>query len=48
MRIEGTDFAVVFVTDFPRAVEFYGETPGTGRERVPDFDLAMAGSKSVT
>ena len=28
MRIEGTDFAVVFVTDYPRAVEFYGGTLG--------------------
>ncbi len=30
MKIEGTDFAVVFVADFPRAVEFYGETLGLG------------------
>ena len=28
MRVEGTDFAVVFVTDYPRAVEFYGGTLG--------------------
>ena len=28
MRIEGTDFAAVFVTDYPRAVEFYGGTLG--------------------
>jgi predicted enzyme related to lactoylglutathione lyase len=28
VRIEGTDFAVVFVTDYPRAVEFYGGTLG--------------------
>ena len=33
MQIEGTDFAVVFVTDFPRAVEFYGETLGLGELR---------------
>ena len=33
MKIEGTDFAVVFVTDFPRAVEFYGETLGFGELR---------------
>jgi predicted enzyme related to lactoylglutathione lyase len=33
MKIEGTDFAVVFVTDFPRAVEFYGETLGLGELR---------------
>jgi predicted enzyme related to lactoylglutathione lyase len=28
VRVEGTDFAVVFVTDYPRAVEFYGGTLG--------------------
>lgn len=28
MQVEGTDFAVVFVTDYPRAVEFYGGTLG--------------------
>jgi predicted enzyme related to lactoylglutathione lyase len=28
MRVEGTDFAVVFVTDYPRAVQFYGGTLG--------------------
>ena len=28
MKVEGTDFAVVFVTDYPRAVEFYGGTLG--------------------
>jgi predicted enzyme related to lactoylglutathione lyase len=28
MRVERTDFAVVFVTDYPRAVEFYGGTLG--------------------
>jgi catechol 2,3-dioxygenase-like lactoylglutathione lyase family enzyme len=28
MKAEGTDFAVVFVTDYPRAVEFYGGTLG--------------------
>jgi predicted enzyme related to lactoylglutathione lyase len=33
MKIEGTDFAVVFVTDFPRAVQFYGETLGLGELR---------------
>jgi predicted enzyme related to lactoylglutathione lyase len=33
VKIEGTDFAVVFVTDFPRAVEFYGETLGLGELR---------------
>lgn len=24
MKVEGADFAAVFVTDYPRAVEFYG------------------------
>ncbi len=33
MKVEGTDFAVVFVADFPRAVEFYGETLGLGELR---------------
>jgi len=33
MKVEGTDFAVVFVTDFPRAVEFYGEILGLGELR---------------
>jgi predicted enzyme related to lactoylglutathione lyase len=33
MKVEGTDFAVVFVTDFPRAVEFYGTTLGLGDVR---------------
>lgn len=33
MKVEGTDFAVVFVEDFPRAVEFYGETLGLGELR---------------
>ena len=28
MRVEGTDFAALFVTDYPRAVEFYGGTLG--------------------
>jgi predicted enzyme related to lactoylglutathione lyase len=28
LKVEGTDFAVVFVTDYPRAVEFYGGTLG--------------------
>jgi catechol 2,3-dioxygenase-like lactoylglutathione lyase family enzyme len=28
VRVEGTDFAAVFVTDYPRAVEFYGGTLG--------------------
>ena len=33
MKVEGTDFAVVFVTDYPRAVEFYGSTLGLGAVR---------------
>jgi predicted enzyme related to lactoylglutathione lyase len=33
MRVEGTDFAVVFVTDYPRAVEFYGGTLGLERSQ---------------
>jgi predicted enzyme related to lactoylglutathione lyase len=28
VQVEGTDFAAVFVTDYPRAVEFYGGTLG--------------------
>jgi predicted enzyme related to lactoylglutathione lyase len=28
VRVEGTDFAALFVTDYPRAVEFYGGTLG--------------------
>lgn len=28
MEVEGTDFVAVFVTDYPRAVEFYGGTLG--------------------
>ena len=28
MQVEGTDFAAVFVTDYRRAVEFYGGTLG--------------------
>jgi predicted enzyme related to lactoylglutathione lyase len=39
MKIEGTDFAVVFVTDFPRAREFYAGTLGLEQsqayERIP-------------
>jgi predicted enzyme related to lactoylglutathione lyase len=33
VKVEGTDFAVVFVTDYPRAVEFYGDTLGLGDVR---------------
>jgi predicted enzyme related to lactoylglutathione lyase len=28
MKVEGADFAALFVTDFPRAAEFYGGTLG--------------------
>jgi predicted enzyme related to lactoylglutathione lyase len=28
MQVEAADFAVLFVTDYPRAVEFYGGTLG--------------------
>jgi catechol 2,3-dioxygenase-like lactoylglutathione lyase family enzyme len=28
ISIDGVDFATVFVTDYPRATEFYGETLG--------------------
>jgi predicted enzyme related to lactoylglutathione lyase len=28
MTIAGVDFATVFVTDYPKAVEFYGQTLG--------------------
>ncbi len=28
MKVDGADFAAVFVTDYPRAVEFYGGTLG--------------------
>ena len=28
MRVEGADFAAIFVTDYPRAVEFYRDTLG--------------------
>jgi predicted enzyme related to lactoylglutathione lyase len=28
MKVEGADFAAIFVTDYPRAVEFYGDTLG--------------------
>jgi predicted enzyme related to lactoylglutathione lyase len=33
MKVEGTDFAVVFVTDYPRAVEFYGGTLGLAQSQ---------------
>ena len=39
MRVEGADFAVVFVTDYPRAVEFYGGTLGLELETEGESDL---------
>jgi catechol 2,3-dioxygenase-like lactoylglutathione lyase family enzyme len=39
MKVEGADFAALFVTDFPRAVEFYRGTLGLEQskayERIP-------------
>jgi predicted enzyme related to lactoylglutathione lyase len=39
VKVEGADFAAVFVTDYPRAAEFYGGTLGLecslNYERVP-------------
>jgi predicted enzyme related to lactoylglutathione lyase len=41
MKVEGTDFAVVFVTDYPRAVEFYGGT--LGLEQSADYGKIPGG-----
>jgi predicted enzyme related to lactoylglutathione lyase len=41
VRVEGSDFAVVFVTDYPRAVEFYGGT--LGLERSQDYGRIPGG-----
>jgi catechol 2,3-dioxygenase-like lactoylglutathione lyase family enzyme len=39
LKVEGADFAAVFVTDYPRAAEFYGGTLGLecslSYERIP-------------
>ncbi len=39
MKVEGADYLAVFVTDFPRAAEFYGTTLGLEQtknyERIP-------------
>ena len=39
MKVEGSDYLALFVTDFPRAVEFYGGTLGLEQsksyERIP-------------
>jgi glyoxylase I family protein len=43
MKVEGTDFAVVFVTDYPRALEFYTGTLGLEQSeeygRIPGGEL---------
>ena len=41
MKVEGTDFAVVFTTDYPRAVEFYGGT--LGLEQSADYGKIPGG-----
>jgi predicted enzyme related to lactoylglutathione lyase len=41
MKVEGTDFAVVLVTDYPRAVEFYGRT--LGLEQSHDYGRVPGG-----
>lgn len=41
MKVEGSDFAVVFVTDYPRAVEFYGGT--LGLEQSQDYGRIPGG-----
>jgi catechol 2,3-dioxygenase-like lactoylglutathione lyase family enzyme len=41
VRVEGTDFVVVFVSDYPRAVEFYGGT--LGLERSQDYGRIPGG-----
>jgi catechol 2,3-dioxygenase-like lactoylglutathione lyase family enzyme len=41
VKVEGTDFAVVFVTDFPRAVDFYGGT--LGLEQSKDYGRIPGG-----
>jgi predicted enzyme related to lactoylglutathione lyase len=39
--ITGVDFATVFVTDYPKAVEFYGQT--LGLEHTADYDKIPGG-----
>ncbi len=41
MKVEGTDFAALFVTDYPRAVEFYGGT--LGLEQSKDYGRIPGG-----
>jgi catechol 2,3-dioxygenase-like lactoylglutathione lyase family enzyme len=41
MKVEGADFAVVFVTDFPRARDFYAGT--LGLEQSEDYERIPGG-----
>jgi catechol 2,3-dioxygenase-like lactoylglutathione lyase family enzyme len=41
VKVEGTDFAALFVTDYPRAVEFYGGT--LGLEQSKDYGRIPGG-----
>jgi predicted enzyme related to lactoylglutathione lyase len=41
VKVEKADFAVVFVTDYPRAVEFYGGT--LGLEQSADYSKIPGG-----
>jgi predicted enzyme related to lactoylglutathione lyase len=41
MKVEGTDFAVVFTADYPRAKEFYEDT--LGLEHTVDYGKIPAG-----
>lgn len=41
MRVEGADFAAIFVTDYPRAVDFYGGK--LGLERSKDYGRIPGG-----
>jgi catechol 2,3-dioxygenase-like lactoylglutathione lyase family enzyme len=41
MRVEGADFLAIFVTDYPRAVDFYGGT--LGLEQSKDYGKIPGG-----
>lgn len=41
IKVEGADFAALFVTDFPRAVEFYRDT--LGLEQSKEYDRIPGG-----
>ena len=41
MKVEGADFAAIFVTDYPRAVEFYRGT--LGLEQSQEYDRIPGG-----